>query len=66
MSPGTFLTTQDVADRFHVSTSTVTRWARLGFLPAVRLPGKRSHLRFDLATVDAFEAEYLTPEAASA
>lgn len=66
MADAPFLTTQDVADRFHVSPGTVSRWYRLGFLPAVRLPGIRSHLRFLPADVDAFEAEYLHPEAASA
>ncbi len=41
-----WLTRTEVADLFHVSVSTVTRWARLGHLPVRRTPG--GHYR-DLA-----------------
>jgi excisionase family DNA binding protein len=62
-----FLTTQDVAERFHVTPSTVARWVRLGYIEAFRLPtGKRSHLRFEPAAVDDFAARIAQPEAATA
>jgi excisionase family DNA binding protein len=41
--PG-FLSRGQVARLFGVSVSTVTRWARVGLLPAVRTPG--GHYRF--------------------
>ncbi|HYK42103.1 MAG TPA: MerR family DNA-binding transcriptional regulator [Thermoanaerobaculia bacterium] len=41
---GDFLTRGTVAKLFGVSASTVTRWARLGLLRAVRTPG--GHYRF--------------------
>jgi len=41
---GDFLTRGTVARLFGVSASTVTRWARLGLLRAVRTPG--GHYRF--------------------
>ncbi|HEY7369855.1 MAG TPA: helix-turn-helix domain-containing protein [Thermoanaerobaculia bacterium] len=52
-APGTeirseeFLSRRDVARLFGVSVSTVTRWARLGLLAAVRTPG--GHYRFPAA-----------------
>jgi len=39
-----FLSRSQVAQLFGVSASTVTRWARLGLLPALRTPG--GHYRF--------------------
>jgi excisionase family DNA binding protein len=39
-----FLSRGEVAQLFGVSASTVTRWARLGLLPAFRTPG--GHYRF--------------------
>jgi excisionase family DNA binding protein len=39
-----FLSRADVSRLFGVSASTVTRWARLGLLKAVRTPG--GHYRF--------------------
>ncbi len=39
-----FLSRGQVAQLFGVSLSTVTRWARLGLLPAVRTPG--GHYRY--------------------
>ena len=41
---GALLSTGAVARLFGVSPSTVTRWARLGVLKAVRTPG--GHFRF--------------------
>ena len=49
-----YLTRADVSRLFGVSPSTVTRWARLGLLRAVRTPG--GHYRFPAAeTRRAFE-----------
>jgi len=42
-----FLTRREVSRLFGVSVSTVTRWARLGLLRAVRTPG--GHYRFPTA-----------------
>lgn len=42
-----FLSRREVALLFGVSVSTVTRWARLGLLKAVRTPG--GHYRFPAA-----------------
>ena len=39
-----FLSRGETAKLFGVSASTVTRWARLGLLPALRTPG--GHYRF--------------------
>ena len=44
---GDLLTRGAVAKLFGVSASTVTRWARLGLLRAVRTPG--GHYRFPAA-----------------
>ncbi|MEO8348548.1 MAG: helix-turn-helix domain-containing protein [Acidobacteriota bacterium] len=44
---GRFLSRRDVSRLFGVSASTVTRWARLGLLKAVRTPG--GHYRFPAA-----------------
>jgi excisionase family DNA binding protein len=41
---GPFLSRGEVSRLFGVSTSTVTRWARLGLLRALRTPG--GHYRF--------------------
>lgn len=41
---GDFISRGEVAKLFGVSVSTVTRWARMGLLPAVRTPG--GHYRF--------------------
>jgi excisionase family DNA binding protein len=43
----TFLSRKDVARRFGVSLSTVTRWARTGLIRAVRTPG--GHYRYPAA-----------------
>lgn len=42
-----FLSRREVSRLFGVSNSTVTRWARLGLLRAVRTPG--GHYRFPAA-----------------
>ena len=42
-----FLTRREVSALFGVSVSTVTRWARLGLLRAIRTPG--GHYRFPAA-----------------
>jgi excisionase family DNA binding protein len=59
------LSTRQVAEQFDVSASTVTRWVRLGYLPAGRFPGKRGRLAFDPADVATLAAR-LSPEKASA
>lgn len=62
----TFLTSAQVALRFKVSTGTVTRWHRLGYLPAAKMPGLRGRLRFNPEDVQAFAERYgLEPEAAA-
>jgi excisionase family DNA binding protein len=43
-APDTFLSRTEVARRFGVSLSTVTRWARTGMIRAVRTPG--GHYRY--------------------
>jgi excisionase family DNA binding protein len=42
-----FLTRREVSRLFGVSVSTVTRWARLGLIEAIRTPG--GHYRFPAA-----------------
>jgi excisionase family DNA binding protein len=39
------LTTQEVAERLRVSVATVNRYARLGDLPAIVLPGGQRRYR---------------------
>jgi excisionase family DNA binding protein len=46
-APESFLSRRDVARRFGVSLSTVTRWARTGLIRAVRTPG--GHYRYPAA-----------------
>lgn len=48
------LTTAEVAARFRVTPAAVTRWARLGYIPAIKLPGGRGRLRFRAVDVAAF------------
>ena len=45
MSTPALLNTNDVAERFDVSRSTVARWVALGHLTAVRTPGGRRRVR---------------------
>ena len=48
----TFITTTQVAERFHVDPSTVRKWVDKGVLkPAVSTPG--GHYRFNEADVEA-------------
>ena len=42
---GELMTTSQVADRFNVDRHTVTRWIRLGQLPAIRTPGGTYRVR---------------------
>jgi excisionase family DNA binding protein len=60
-NPG-WLRRSQVAELFDVSVSTVTRWARCGFLPVRRTPG--GHYRFSAEAVKrmsgAFAPEELT------
>ena len=53
----TFLSRKDIARRFGVSLSTVTRWARTGLIRAVRTPG--GHYRYPAA--DLVRAATATP-----
>jgi excisionase family DNA binding protein len=46
------LTSTQVAAVFNVSIKTVSRWAKLGLLPAIRTPGRQ--LRFRRRDVDEF------------
>lgn len=56
----TYITTSQVADKFHVSTSAVRKWVADGKLkPALATPG--GHYRFRLDDIDAL----LTTKAAS-
>jgi excisionase family DNA binding protein len=50
------LTSAEVADRWGVTSATVTRWARNGNLASVRTPGGR--LRFRRSDVEKFLAEH--------
>lgn len=55
---GDELTPKDVAREFNVSTSTVRRWDRPGWLRPTRiLPGSR-HRRYSRQDVDAFRKLY--------
>lgn len=51
-SPESLLTTKQVADLFHVSPSSVSRWVKDGRLAAIRTPG--GGLRFRVEDVSAF------------
>lgn len=53
-APDDLLTTREVANRARVSTVTVTRWAKDGTLPGIRVSERV--LRFRRADVDAFLA----------
>jgi excisionase family DNA binding protein len=44
----TALTIPEVADRLHLSCVTIYRWAGTGFLPSVKLGGRRLVLAEDL------------------
>jgi hypothetical protein len=55
------LTAREVADRYRVHPETVLRWHRLGYVPAVRLPGTaRGRLQFREADLDAYDAAHTT------
>lgn len=59
------LTSQQVANLFRVSVSTVSRWARDGDLPALRTPGGRGTLRFLRSDVEQLLATHTPDKAAS-
>ena len=48
-SSGVSMSRREVADLFHVSPSTVTRWARQGRIPVYRTPG--GHYRYPAAAI---------------
>ncbi|GAB1646824.1 helix-turn-helix domain-containing protein [Krasilnikovia sp. MM14-A1259] len=50
MSP--LLTTAQLAQRLNLSTKTIYKMAKSGAISAMRAPGTRTPLRFDLATVE--------------
>jgi len=51
------LTTQDVADRYNVTTQAVTRWIRAGRFPnAYRLDGRRGDYRIPESDLAGFQA----------
>lgn len=55
-----WLRRSQVAELFDVSVSTVTRWARLGFLPVCRTPG--GHYRFSAEGVKRMSAAFAPVE----
>ena len=55
--PGDLMTRNEVARMFGVAPETVSRWAREGDLPFVRLPGGRGQRRYRRVTVVAMLAE---------
>lgn len=46
------LTARELAEVLHVPVVTVWKWARVGQVPSLRLPGGRQFVRFDLAEVE--------------
>lgn len=63
MSDEPLLSTIEVARRFQVTPSTVSRWAKRGLLASIRTPG--GTLRFRPADVEAFLAPDDEPAVAS-
>jgi excisionase family DNA binding protein len=54
-----YLTAAEVAGRYRLSVETIQRWAGLGKIPAIRLPGTaRGRLRFVESRLEAWEAEH--------
>lgn len=53
------LPTKEVAERFAVTVSTVSRWARDGLIPFVRTPG--GTLRFRQSDVERLLADHGAP-----
>lgn len=62
MTAPDLLTIGEVASVFRVTTDTVRRWAAIGRIKAVTLPG--GQLRFKRAAVDAVLASDVKPECA--
>ena len=48
------LDSTEVAQILGVSLPTLQRWVRRGWVPAIKLPGGRGRLRFELADIQAF------------
>lgn len=46
------LTARELAEILNVPVTTVWKWARVGQVPCLRLPGGRALVRFDLAAVE--------------
>ncbi len=56
-----YLRTSEVADRLHVSTKTVSRWAQEGKLPFLRTLG--GHRRYPSDEIEALRRELAEPPA---
>jgi excisionase family DNA binding protein len=52
-APSEFVTQQEVAERFRVSSSAVSRWRREGFLPGVKIAGTVRYRREDVDRIAA-------------
>jgi excisionase family DNA binding protein len=48
-----YLTAEQVAERFEITTETARAWARTGKVPAIKLPG--GHYRFRRSDIEAIE-----------
>lgn len=50
----TLLDSEQTAHYLHINKVTVQRWARLGLIPAIKLPGGRGKFRFKSDDVEEF------------
>jgi excisionase family DNA binding protein len=48
------LDSTEVAEILKTSLATIQRWARRGWIPAIKMPGGRGHLRFEAAEIQKF------------
>jgi excisionase family DNA binding protein len=48
------LDSTEVAHILQVSLPTLQRWARRGWIPAIKMPGGRGRLRFEASEIQAF------------